>query len=106
MFRLHFVEAQKEYPKYRGNVRCFYWDRINKSEPWLTFGPDWKYLGLQLFVINAIVLISINTLDHESWFFITFNCFLIAYDVSTIIFAFANPGLAPKDPWLHTLDYL
>ena len=83
-----------------------YFDSYSKSEPILTLGPDWPYVAAKFLIINFIVGYSINTFEKTSWFHYIFEWVLFTWNILFVVLCLWNPGIAPKDPNVHSIEYL
>lgn len=98
-----YSEAERQ-PRYRGNLFCIYF--ANKSEPVFVIGPHWQYALAMLVVTNFVVGVAVDTLKHDNWMHLPCLGALYAWDFLTVYLILINPGLSPRDPRVHTRQYL
>lgn len=102
-------KKSSKFPKQRGNTRCFWYaDMFNNrnGEPMFVIGPNWKKSLFFITMINILVGIGIDSLDHGSWIFHFLYLGMILWNLASIYLIVLNPGLAPLDPNIHTKVYL
>lgn len=88
-------------------MRCLlYFTFYSEKEPIFTLGPDWPYSLAKLLMVNLLIGYCINSFKKESWFHYTFNWILFLWNIVFLLLILWNPGLAPREPKIHSLDWL
>ena len=102
-------------------MHCFYYSTLEKifgsppvhlreatyeRKPIITIGPDWKYVVAQILVINIIVSISISVLKKDSFAYHFNWCSLVVWNILLILMSLQDPGMSPRNPYIHTSQYL
>ena len=98
-----YSQAERQ-PRYRGNLFCIYF--ASKSEPVFVIGPQWQYAIAMLVVTNFVVGAAVDTLKDDNWMHPVCLAALYAWDFLTVYLILINPGLSPRDPRVHTRQYL
>ena len=100
-------KRNKIQPFLRGNCFCFFYiDGINKNEPMLTLGPDFKFTLLELILFNAIILFSTNWDGLTNIYQKIVLSFIIIQNFSFLATALLNPGMLDRNPRIHEIEYL
>ena len=76
------------------------------NEPVFAVGPQWKNSILYFVLVNIGVGIGIDHLDHDTWAYHTCYLTLMIWNLVTIYLVILNPGMAPRDPSIHSETYI
>lgn len=94
-------------PLWRGkNKIMLYTDSFSKTEPAFCLGPGWKYAMMVFIAVNVALGIVIDALTHESFMFHICLASLVIWDCMHLALVVTNPGIAPRDPNIHSDEYL
>lgn len=104
IFKMYKNSSSK--PLWRGKNKVLLYDNESKTEPALVLGPEWRYALWIFILVNIVVGIVIDQLTHKSFMFNVCLLSLFLWDCMHLILVISNPGIAPRDPYIHSDDYL
>lgn len=77
-----------------------------KGEPVFVLGPGWARSMAQVILVDVFVSIGIDSLENSSVVYHLLYLGMVAWNIVTCLLIMLNPGLAPRDPHIHTQTYL
>jgi hypothetical protein len=94
-------------PKRLGATRCFLYTKEN--EPLIVIGPDWHFSLTKILLVNAIVggiVASYNWTGSEKVLKQIGILLLVFENLAFLATMMVNPGLAKRNPDVHSKSYL
>ena len=99
-------KTSDKHPKRRGNMSCYWYNNTIfggiKDEPFIVLGPSFYKSLFYLFAVNVFVGIGINSLNRDIFFYHFLYLCMVAWNIVSIFLITLNPGLAPRNPQIHT----
>lgn len=94
-------------PRKLGKTYCFLYDPVSNT-PTIVIGPDWQFSIVKWIAMNSLAAFTI----FQSWASLKHNLAFtilgisLAENFTFILTMLINPGLAPRNPQVHSQKYL
>ena len=90
-----------------GHMFCYWYN--DKNEPRIVIGPHWPLSLVKIALVNGVMAKIFEMLNQkdESWLFVGIGYLLLLSENVAFLWTMCkNPGLARRDPSIHSKRYL